>query len=257
MERVSILAIVALVLSILCVTSPVGLVLGVGAVVLINTSRGRLGGMGMAITSIVIGALGTLAIIAVMIAVNQVSKMFEGFALKPAGLAMRAVQDDDAAGMRGLLTIEAAQQMTDEQVTALRTAYEPTLGKFVEMPSTTWETMKMFASAGQDMEQYDSSNSAEYQDVMPVPARFENGVSLVLIHINSETILDDDGVKLRNFAVVLPNGSQVWLMPETAPQNTAPRQMPGQVPGQPGAEPDPADAPPTDGSQRNPAMPGG
>lgn len=249
MERVSILAIIALVLSILCLTSPVGLVLGVASVIVINTSRGRLGGMGMAITSIVIGALGTLVIIGVMIAVNQVTKMFEGFALRPAGESMRFVQDGDAAGLRGLLTLDASPLMTDEQVSALRAAYEPTLGKFVEAPSTTWETMKMFASVGQAMEEFDSSNDAQYQDVMPVPVRFEKGVSLVLIEIDPDTIFSDEGVRLLNVGVVLPDGAQVWLMPRAVPQ-------PGVIPGQPDDLIDP-NAPGPDGSQRNPAMPDG
>jgi len=109
---------------------------------------------------------------------------------------------------------------------------------------------------GQAMEEYDSDNSAQYEDVMPVPVRFEQGVSLVLIHINSDTILAEDGVKLHNIAVVLPDGKQLWLMPETAPQNMVPRTNPGQIPGQPGDLIDP-NAPPPDPSQGNPAMPDG
>lgn len=249
MERTSILAIVALVLSILCVTSPLGLVLGIGSVILISTSRGRLGGMGMAITSIVIGALGSLVIIGGLIAVSQVSKMFEGFALKPAAQAMRAIQDDDPDAMRQLLDLPVQPGLSDEQVTALKAAYEPVLGDFVEVPESTWQWIKMVAGLGDQLKGYSDSRQRQYENVMPVPAEFAKGVALLLVEINPSTIPGEAGVKLMNLAVVLPDGTEVWLMP---------RPQPAAVP--PGAAPDDLkdpNAPPADPTQGNPAVPSG
>jgi len=63
------LAIASLVLSLLCVTSPLGLILGIAALVRINRSRGQMNGQGLAIAGIVLSCVTLLFIVSIIAAI--------------------------------------------------------------------------------------------------------------------------------------------------------------------------------------------
>ena len=63
-KQTNVMAILSLVFSLLgiviCITSPVGLILGIISLVKISKSKGQLGGFGFALTGVIVGALGLL-----------------------------------------------------------------------------------------------------------------------------------------------------------------------------------------------------
>lgn len=239
--RTSILAIAALVLSILCVTAPLGLVFGIAAMVRVATSNGRRTGMGLGVAAVVIGLILSSFWAFVGMGVAQAGK----FMVKTPGEVVAAIAKGDLGTARPYFSAEAAAKLDDAAITKFKAAYEAELGAFKGAPNSVWELGTSYVKIGRNMRYFQDANRA--QNRMPVPMHFEKGLAVVGMQF-SQTAGNAAGPGLFEQVIVLTaNGKVIELFPTgegAAPAGTVPAPPAASPPVTPAA---PAPAPPPAG----------
>jgi hypothetical protein len=221
-SRTSVLAVTSLVLSLICCIpglGAIGTLLGVGAMVAISRSAGRVRGMGLAIAGIVLGLLFTLGWIALAVGLTIT---FQGVASYSDMLA--AVQANDRQTVDTWLTPGAQAALNDEDLTGFRDAYTADYGEFVGVPSSLGGILAGYMAVGQQIQpaQLDAE-SAGYNrnEAIPVAATFDSGPGLVIVVPDQSGQTAPGGMMpaVRNIAFVAHDGSLVWLLepPSGAP----------------------------------------
>ncbi len=133
--RMSALAVVGLVCSLICLIPAlplIGAALGGAALLKINSSGGRLAGVGMALVAICVGVVLTLAQSGLgYVGWRSYSFMqhFLGPTSQHAGDAMVALAAGDASGLNKVLTEEASAKVTPEDAAQFARAMEAHYGK--------------------------------------------------------------------------------------------------------------------------------
>ncbi|MFN0010546.1 MAG: DUF4190 domain-containing protein [Phycisphaerales bacterium] len=239
--RVSILAIVALVLSLLCITAPLGLVFGIASLVRIGTSNGRRTGTGLAVAAVIIGLILSSGWAFLSVGAAQFGK----FMVQTPGALVVAVSKGDLVTARPYLSNDAAARLDDAAVLKFKAGYEAELGAFKSPPASVLELWSGYFKAGQTMQNF--SSRAATRDMMPVPMNFEKGVGVVGLRISPGAGGGAAGPGLfEQVVVVLPSGAIVELFPggaaPAAPGTPAPAATPDKpadasVPTPPAAKP--------------------
>ena len=138
-ERTSLLAILSLVCSLLCCLSPVGVLLGIFALIGIGASGGRVKGQGIAVAGLLIGLIFSVLLGFVIVGATQMGTMFGTLAFKPVGDFMTAVESGDNDAARAGL-VPPLDSMSDGELEAFRAALDRTVeGPGPALPPRTFD----------------------------------------------------------------------------------------------------------------------
>lgn len=237
--KTSILAVFAFIVSLLgllacCIpgVGPLGLLLGVIALVLIAMSGGRKKGGGLAIAAIVIGLIAGAINVAVVYGASWAAQAYASQAD-----VVQVIESGDADGVRGYLTSSSASTLTDARVGEVQRELAAQWGASRSRPQGLFELIGQFSDAGPGIESGMLEAQAEYPpgqyQIMPVPLQFENGTGYVFTV--STPGQQEFPPPAENLGFLLPDDSIIWLLPPPSGHSgTTPAPLPG-------GAPDPAD----------------
>jgi 4-amino-4-deoxy-L-arabinose transferase-like glycosyltransferase len=227
-ERTSVLAIVALVLSLICIIPGLGVlgaILAVVALVLISGSNGRVGGKGLAIAALVIGLLVSAVWVGgVMMVSTGLKTMTSMFGGSTASL-LKAAEAGDFATARQQLDASVANSVTDADFQRFVTTYQSKLGTFTSVPTGVMELISAYGSVGQQMQGMQGQGN---QGLFPLPVQFSKGWAVAALQLNP----NGGGANLAplNIELIAPDGTKILLYDPAA--NAAPP-APGATPATP------------------------
>lgn len=246
--------------------------LAVFALVGIASSKGRVGGTGLAIAALVLGLISTAFWGAIGYGAWQVTNQFSSFATAPAANLLAAVGKGDHAAARAGVVDYTAALLTDEQLAKVKKELDEKLGAYQSSPKGLIELFGAYGEIAHLMKQPPQNSEPE----IPIPLRFEKGAALVMIAIDPEK--QPKGNKdiskilpIRNLKVVTSDGTEIYLVdPKLLPKsswkgavqidaggNVTEKGVPlkiesGQTPSEPAAP-----ASPTSHAPAEPKQPGG
>jgi hypothetical protein len=241
-QRVSVLAISSLVLSLVCCipgVSLLGAVLGVFAMVRISQARGRVYGRGMAVAGLVIGLLFTLVWVALGVGFAMFMRDLDVY-----GDTMRALDQRDYNRVRELLTPAAAASATDARLEEYRAEVYAEWGAYRTLPGGAFDWLRAYAQQMQNIAQEQQQQMQLPGEMLPLPAYYERGLALVILRIDSRSVSPLGAAQAANIAVLDQQDSPMWLVPAAppaaAPTPAPPPQTPEAPPPddpQPGVDP--------------------
>lgn len=215
-RRTSVLAIVALVLALLCfipMLGAVALVLGGAAILLISRSRGRLGGLGLAITACVVGMITTLLWLTVIGGAMQISNLTSTHFLRPVATVFEGVQKGDVTAAKAMLSPRVRAEVTDAEVAEFGRALKDEMGTFQGAPEGIVALILAYVEIGESMKNVQGRNN-----VIPFPGRFSKGLAIVVLHVDQHGggPINPGGsietIPLMNYGVVTKEGKEIWLV---------------------------------------------
>lgn len=215
-QRTSILAILALVFALPCFIPGVGFIaslLAVFALVGIASSKGRVGGTGLAIAALVLGLISTAFWGAIGYGAWQITNQFSSFATAPAANLLAAVEKGDNAAARAGVVDYTAVLLTDEQLASVKTQLNDKLGAYQSAPKGLIELFSSYGEIAHLMKQPPQNAEPE----IPIPLRFEKGAALVMIAIDPEKQPKDGKdlsklLPIRNLKIVTSDGTEIFLV---------------------------------------------
>ncbi len=232
-SRTSIMAVMSLVLGIIavipgvcCIPGPgaVAVILGGLAALFIGRSMGRLSGMGLAITGIVLGLLASVFSVFVLIGASNANKELGGQFFKPAAQTFKKLDSGDIAGFRGSLTPAAAAKLTDEQITDFVARYQTEVGSFQKAPEDLIEMVSAFMKMASNQNQAATNQriGQQSQNFIPMPSEFSRGNAVILMLFDPQAMTKMGsgatpgtlGPIAVNFCVLTMDGKEVWLWDE-------------------------------------------
>lgn len=215
-ERTSILAVLSLICSLLCCIPGFGLLgslMGVGALVSIGGSNGRVGGKGLAWAGVILGLLATLLWGGVAIGGGQAYRAMQTEFAK-VDVPLRALDQGDFATARTLLTPAAQAQATDEVMATFRDAYRDQLGALGNQPTTLRGWWAGWVDNSQAMQNFSG------QQVIPLVYSFDQSPSGLIVLIPDPQMVSaapDPSSPfigtLKNIQIPLPDGTVLELLP--------------------------------------------
>lgn len=221
--RTSALAVTSLVLSLICCIPGLGVLgagLGVGALIGIGGSNGRVGGRGLAVAGIIIGALVSLAWVGVVLSAQQVMGQASQVLYGTTHSMMTEIEAGDYNAARGRM-VGTAANATDEQFDAFRDAYRSAYGSFREIPTGWMEIFAAYAEVGQQIQNYQGT-----QNLIPIPASFDSGRVLMLAVVAQQGgPAQGSVIPFEDLWVVLPDGTELRLL------SAGPAPTPAPTPG--------------------------
>lgn len=261
-QRTSILAILALVFALPCFIPGVGFIaslLAVFALVGIASSKGRVGGTGLAIAALVLGLISTAFWGAIGYGAWQISNQFSSFATAPVANLMTAVQKGDNAAARAGVVDYTGALLTDERLAALQKELNDKLGAFQSAPKGLIELFGSYGEIAHLMKQPPQNAEPE----IPIPLRFEKGAALVMIAIDPEKQPKGGGdlsklLPIRNLKVVATDGTEIYLVdPKLLPKSTWKGNIQIDTGGNMNEKGEPLKIPPAETPPAEPKQPGG
>jgi len=265
-SRTSVLAVLAVVFSILCLppSGLVAIVLGGVSLSLISRAKGRLEGRGAAIVGMILGVITTTLWVAISFGVLQGWTYYTKNLVRTGDAFFRAAAQADYDGVRAVMTENAAAELSDTQIewfvgeiethngpiTGAATSFRTMLGGFREVFGQSGGRGN--PNSGVTIQQ--GGNAA----VVPVAIECANGPVLAWIVFDEDSLSKDssDGPKIVDLFVLFGDGDIVALRRDGPalkaagrsglghPQTEEPPADPGaDTPGAP-TEPEPA-VPPT------------
>jgi hypothetical protein len=224
-ERVSILAVMGLVFSLLCFIPGAGVIasiLGVAGLIGISGSRGRLSGRGMAIAAIVLGLIFSMIWAGVGLGGMKAWGGFKSTVLQPAGAVMSDIEAKNYTAARTKFDPAVATTITDAQFDTFREAYQAEVGAFQSMPSTVAELWTSYATIGQSMQKF-QPKPGQPPSLIPLPGIFSTGPALIVQHFDPKASQTSGGPLWSDITIMSTKGTEVQLIGTTA---TPPRRRP-------------------------------
>lgn len=248
--KTSILAIFAFIISLIgliacCIpgVGPLGLLLGVLALVLISTSGGRKKGGGLAIAAIVIGLVAGAINVAIIYGAAAAGREWGAL-----GDIIESVEARDLQQTQSHLVSAQAQQLDQAQLDAFADALSAEYGAMQPRPTGLWAQIMLVVQVGESVEPAQAAAQREYSATQyaaaPLAMPFDQGTVLFMVMIpNSGGQGGAQGAPISNVAFQAADGSLVWLLPPPSGQGVAaPTALPGgQAPADPVDPADPAD----------------
>lgn len=252
-RRTSILAIISLILSLICIIPGAGLlgaIFGLAGIIGISQSRGRVGGMGLAIAGLALGLLFTAVWVGFGVGASKFFGMFRQAALAPITATMTAIEAGDRAGSRAALAPEIVSAVTDERLDAFRDAYRAELGSFIMMPQNVMEIWLGYRSAAPVLK-----GAGNFQNMIPFPAQFDKGWTIVAVEIRPDRGPAPSGQQdrlniLNIYVLTLDGRTRIALLEGGTPPPPPVPEPPEPAAADPGTTTEP-------GPARDPAAPGG
>ena len=228
-ERVSILAVMGLVFSLLCFIPGAGVIasiLGVAGLIGISGSRGRLSGRGMAIAAIVLGLIFSMIWAGVGLGGMKAWGGFKSTVLQPAGAVMSDIEAKNYTAARTKFDPAVAAAITDAQFDTFRDAYQAEVGAFQSMPNTVAELWTSYAAIGPSMQKF-QPKPGQPPSLIPLPGIFSTGPALIVQHFDPKASQSSGGPLWSNITVMSTKGTEVQLIgvpstPETPATPTTP-----------------------------------
>lgn len=226
-ERVSILAILGLVFGLICfipLLPLLGVICAIAGLIAINRSRGRLAGTGMAIAGLILGLLFTALQGAITLGVAQAMSVVSRELVEPSGNLAQAIDTGDGAKVREMLVASSQPLVTDDVIKTFADAYRPELGAFKSVPQG-WELAKAYMNLSAQFQAMQNMQGVRGRnDLLPVPAIFENGAGLYLLSFDQQAAAKaPDGSKFhfKNVTLILPSGKVINMIdPANIPVQT-------------------------------------
>lgn len=210
-QRTSVLAILCLIFGIICVPGfgILGLFFGVGAIVAINASRGRVSGLGLAITGIVFSLIASVLWIGLGLGMMQAKNVVEQQIDELIVAAYAA--DVDAA--KEILNDKADAAITAEMCTAFTTAVDARVGKWSGFPEGFFKFFGRFGKLAPAQQQAEAQGYLAGGTAWP--GEFANGPALLIIQFDTVTPGEWLKGEISNLGVMTNDGKVDWLIPQT------------------------------------------
>ena len=256
-QRTSVLAILSLICAVICIIPGTGLlavIFGISALVGINSSRGRVGATGLAVSGLILGLIVTMVWGAITFGALQFQNLFSTSLTQPAAQSLTSIDAGDFKNARAVFATKASAVVTDEQLQKFRTAYQAELGSFKSIPQS-WDLIAAYGQLGPIMQK---AQAQGINNAIPVPASFDKGTAVLLLVIdkNAQAKAGSKGKSpsgadifpVENMILLTPSGASIELLPQTTPvliQGTSPPPAPPADASAPA--PDPATPAPAGG----------
>lgn len=247
--RTSLLAIASLILSILCVTAPLGVLLSIAAMIGITRSGGRVRGMGLAVTGLIVGLIATTCIGGFVGGGIYAFQFWDRSIAKPVAASLESLEAGDFSAARNVFDSTTAAALTDGQLAAFTAAYRTELGEFKGLPVGAMETLEALSLLGPQMEKHQSSPGAARQ-LIPIPGKFEQGLALIVVELDPQNAAPGTAggppeMLISNILIVTQGGKTIQLS-DFGPDGA--RRRPGEAapangPASPGEAPPPTEPP--------------
>ena len=211
-SSLSIMAVLSLIFSILCLTAPLGIIFGVASLFTIGASGGRKHGKGLAISGIVVGLVFSTCMTFAIVSSWSVVQLMQGQLALPAAKTLKAIEDGDIVTAKQGMGPKLTAAVTDEQIAEFRNAYQAELGKFKGTSQTAWEMIENYSKVGKAWEPFSQTQQAgRRNDLAPVVMEFEKGHAILgLVMQHSE--------KPENLVIFTNSGKAIWLVdPRSVP----------------------------------------
>ena len=215
--RTSVMAIMSLVMSLLCFIpglSVLAIIFGGAAILFISSSKGRLGGLGLAIAGVLIGLCFTVIWLFFLVGAMSVMKQLDTALIGPSSKMMTALESKDYATARQYFDPALDTAVTDAQLGQFVSAYQAELGSFKSMPQSFIEYIFAFGPVGQQMQGYQGGNNE-----IPIPTTFDSGVAILFVRFpNGANVQVQPGgmlPKTSNFGILVGPGKDLWLLDPT------------------------------------------
>lgn len=223
--RVSALAVLSLICAIACCIPGLGVVaalLGIGAMIGISTSMGRVTGQGMAMTGVILGLVCTVLWGAVFVGAAGIYKVYDQRMVGATNDFLREVLAGDVNAARGLLGPSAAQNTTDEDIAAFARAMADLYGARVGPPSDFFDLLTAFGEAMQGRAKLSAPDSSV--PFVPMPIRFDGGTALVVACFDQGAFGNNQTFILLDVLVLMQDGRGLTLR-ENGPATTLAQDM--------------------------------
>jgi hypothetical protein len=232
-SRTSVLAILSLVCSLVCIVPGLGLlgaILGISALFSISRSQGAVKGSGLAAAGIAIGLLLTVIWVGIGIGAAQFNGALGKRFIAPVAGVVSSMEAGDFKTARTSFDKSLDASVTDEQIAAFVSAYQAELGHFKSMPQSLLEMITAYSQVGPAMKNYQGGPGE-----IPLPGNFDKGPAIVLIEVptNQQQNPPTAGTwvpDLSNVGVLTPTGKKIWLRTPTPPAPSTPEPPPGEAP---------------------------
>lgn len=239
-RRTSILAIISLILSLICIIPGAGVlaaIFGLAGIIGISQSRGRVGGMGLAIAGLALGLLFSALWIGAVVGASRFLRMVERAGIAPVAATMTAIDAGDPAAARAIFTPVLGSNVTDERLAAFREAYRAEVGAFKSIPQGLLDLIQAGQQAAPGFQAF---GQAQMQNVIPFPAEFDKGWTVLMVEIPQQ-MKNGQTIEVLNMGVMSLDGQrQVWL-----DEAHIPRQFSGRGGAAPSTSPAPVPDPAT------------
>jgi len=213
-QRTSVLAIIALVCSLVCflpLIPALGVLLAVIALVMISSSNGRLGGRGLAIAALVLGLVFSALQIGAIVAVSKGFGMFGSMFAQPVGALVKAIDTQDFTTARTSMVKGAGERLTDADFEKFRTGYQAELGAFKGMATSMGQMWSGYQKVAPLMQGY--QNGGGQNPVIPLPAEFEKGWALVVVQMDKNQQPQNSAIQPANIIIHAASGTK-WTLYE-------------------------------------------
>ncbi|GIW74571.1 MAG: hypothetical protein KatS3mg103_1093 [Phycisphaerales bacterium] len=247
--RVSAMAVASLVVSLLglvacCVPGigPLGLLLGVVALLMINASGGRKSGTGLAVAGIIIGLLAGVVNLGFIWGMAWGGKQWAEM-----GVVLVEIDDGDLPAVQGRLVSAQSQALTAERLEAFARSVRDDYGAQGEPPKALLDALSLIVEVGPSMQAAQAEAQKVYPPndygVIPLAMRYERGPVLFMLVVPKSG--QASGVAYTNIGYLNRSGDLVWLLPTGAGGSGGSGQGAGSAPGagEGGGSSDAADRP--------------
>lgn len=215
-QRTSILAILALVFALPCFIPGVGFIaslLAVFALVGIASSKGRVGGTGLAVAALVLGLLSTAFWGAIGYGMWQVVNKFSSAATAPVAALITSAEKGDFQAVRDGVVTYTSEKLTDEKLTAFKDEVHDKLGAYQSSPKGLFDLISAYGEISHLMKPPPQNGEPQ----IPIPLRFEKGAALVMLEIDPTQQHENDPKKsktlpIRNITIIAGDGSKIQLV---------------------------------------------
>lgn len=217
--RLSVLALAALLLSIpsCCVpllgigTGPVAAILGIAALLVIGRSHGRLGGRGLAAIAIFLGVISTALWGAVGAGLNSAYQWYLRNPVAATNSFVLALQKDDLAAARALLSAGAERDLTDEQLREFAAAVRASHGEYQRAPGDLALWFKAFRDAYTGAKKPQQQRGSSQDPPLPVALQFANNRLTVGYSVAEPARLQAGAFAIDDMIVILPDARGLIL----------------------------------------------
>jgi len=238
--RTSVLAILAVVAAVICFlpgTGVLAILLGVAALVAIGGSNGRLEGRGAALSGIILGVITTTLWAAIGFGALQGWTFYTKNLVTTGDRIFQAASARDYDALRGELTADAAESLTNEQIDWFVEQVESREGA-VQGASTSfgamWESFgAVFSSSGGQQNQNVTVQQNNYNSkaVIPVAVQCSGGdiIAWIVFEPDSFENIPDETPKAIDILVQFA-GQDVVTLRNDGPASEAARELTGSDP---------------------------
>lgn len=212
-RRVSVLAVLSPILSIVCCVpgAPLlGAMFGVGAIVGIRSSRGRVIGTPPAVIGVVLGILLTVLQAAVGFGFVSALQAYERLVMPKAEAFSRAMQGADVSAIRPLLSTSAGEAVSDDEIERFARVIKGELGSYIGLP----KGLLALAEGLSTSPAFSGQNQRHLQSLppnaLPVPVDFSKGQAVMMVFFDDNPF-NTGKAAVTDLLLLLPGGAATPL----------------------------------------------